>query len=351
MTERGDPGSPTLRMARAAALLTSVLLVSCGGAVSRAQPAPAGQSSLSVVADRALPGNTSRFDYLSLDSDSHRLYIAHLGAGTLLAFDIQAGAILAEIAGVPGVHGSLAVPALGRVYASATDTNQVAVIDIASLSVIATIPGGQYPDGIAFDPEVGKLYVSDETGGSVTVIDASTNQVLATIDLGGEVGNTVFDPGSHLLLAAVQTRDQLVTIDPTTDTVSGRYDTPGCNHPHGLAIDSARRLAFVGCESNAKMAVFDLTGHGVIGLHAVGNVPDVLALDPAWNLVYVAAESGPLTVFVESDTDVRQVAREDIGPNAHSIAVDPQTHHIFTPLANVGGVPVLRELAMAAPAQ
>jgi DNA-binding beta-propeller fold protein YncE len=133
--------------------------------------------------------------------------------------------------------------------------------------------------------------------------------------------------------------------------VSGRYDTRGCGHPHGLAVDPVRRLAFVGCEDNARIAVFDLMGHRLVSLHEVGDTPDVLAIDSGWNLLYVAAESGPLTVFAASDTDVRQVAQQDVGPNAHSIAVDPQTHRRFTPLANLGGGPILRELAMGAPTE
>jgi DNA-binding beta-propeller fold protein YncE len=217
--------------------------------------------------------------------------------------------------------------------------------------VVASVPAGQYPDAIVFDPDVGKLYVSDETGGTDTVIDASTDQVLGSIDLGGEVGNTVFDPGAHQILAAVQTRNQIVAIDPNSDTVSGRYDTPGCDHPHGLALDPTRRLLFVGCESNARLAVFDLTSDSIPGLHEVGSGPDVLAFDPGWNRVYVAAESGPLTVFEEAGSDVRSIAGADVGPNAHSIAVDPQTHHVFTPIANLGGGPVLRELAVPASAE
>jgi hypothetical protein len=111
------------------------------------------------------------------------------------------------------------------------------------------------------------------------------------------------------------------------------YDTRGRDRPHRVAIDSTRRLAFVGCESNAKSAVFDLTARSVTSLHHVGSTPDVLVLDPDWNLVYVAAERGPLTVFADSN------------------GVDPQTHHLFTPLANVGGATILREMAMAAPAE
>jgi hypothetical protein len=31
-----------------------------------------------------------------------------------------------------------------------------------------------------------------------------------------------------------------------------------------------------------------------------------------------------------------------VGPNAHTVAVDPVSHRVYFPLANVGGHPVLR---------
>lgn len=298
------------------------------------------------VRDVPLPGDTSRFDYESLDSTAHRLYIAHLGAGTLPVYDTAAGTIVGEVQDVPGVHGVLAVPDLGRVYASATDSNQVAVIDPQTLTVIATIPGGTYPDGLAYDPDVHKLYVSDETGGTDTVIDTSTDQVVATIPLGGEVGNTQFDPGSHQILVAVQTRNQIVSIDPQTDQVTGRYDTPGCEHPHGVQVSPDRRLVFVACESNARLVVMDLQSMSVTETHDVGSVPDVLAFDGPRRVLFVAAENGPLTAFSETDTGLKPLAQRDVGPNAHSVAVDPDTGHIYLPLANLGGQPVLREVSL-----
>jgi YVTN family beta-propeller protein len=308
-----------------------------------AQALPA---SFYTVRDVPLPGDTSRFDYVSLDPSSHRLFIAHLGAGTVPVYDIAAGAVVGEVQNVSGVHGVLAVPELGRVYASATGTNQVAVIDPQSLSVVATIPGGEYPDGIAYDPEVGKLYVSDESGGTATVIDTASNQVVATIPLGGEVGNTQFDAGAHRIIAAVQTRNQVVTIDPQTDQVSGRYDTPGCDHPHGVQISPDRRLAFVACESNAKLVVMDLQSMSVTETHDVGSVPDVLAFDAPRRVLYVAAESGPATAFSETDIGLKPLAQQSVGPNAHSMAVDPDSGHVYFPLANLGGQPMLREASV-----
>src|SRR5438105_7540892 len=158
-------------------------LIGLGIAAAPASPALSQQSPADffTVRDTPLPGDTSRFDYESLDSQTHRLYVTHLGAGTIAVYDIQAAAIVGEIRDVPGVYGVLAIPDLGRVYATATNSNQVAVIDPATLSVTAMIPGGVYPDGLAYDPEVGKLYVSDETGDTDTVIDTNTNQVVTTV--------------------------------------------------------------------------------------------------------------------------------------------------------------------------
>src|SRR4051812_25904928 len=247
-----------------ALLLIGALVAGCSRDAGAAHGPP-----FRTIRDVPLSGGTSRFDYQSLDPEAHRLYIAHLGAGLVTVFDTQAGAVVGDIKNVPGAHGVLVVPELARVYATATDANEVAVIDPNTLSVVATLPGGDYPDGLAYAPDVGKLYVSDEHGKTDTVIDARSNQVVATIPMGGEVGNTQYDPASHQIVAAVHS-GQLVAIDPTTDQVAGRYDVPGCREPHGLAIDPARRRAFVACEGNAKLVVMDMASMQAMSTLDVG---------------------------------------------------------------------------------
>ena len=131
---------------------------------------------LTLVAEVPLPGDTSRFDYESLDAGRHLLFIAHLGQSEVVVFDIRTQQVVRRIGGLRHVHGVLAVPELGRVYASATGTDEVVVIDEEGLTEVARIPGGNYPDGMAYAPQVGKLYVSDETGQTETVIDARSNR-------------------------------------------------------------------------------------------------------------------------------------------------------------------------------
>ena len=314
------------------------------GSSPAGRPPPA--ASLHVVADVPLPGPAVRFDYQSLDTMSGRLYIAHMGAGQVVVFDTRTQRVAGVVDGVPGVTGVWVVPELGRVYASATGLHQVAIIDARTLAIVARVGRIGFPDGIAYVPEVKKVFVSDESGGGELVIDASRDRATGTIPLGGEAGNTIYDPGSGCVLVAAQTRNEVVAIDPAAERLVGRFPIMGARHPHGLSVDAAGRRLFVASEGNATLSVVDLRTMRVVGRYPVGDDPDVLAFDPAWRRLYVAAEAGPLTVFDErGDSLVRVVSLRM--PHAHSVSVAPGTHRAYLPLQNLGGRPVLRIMATA----
>jgi DNA-binding beta-propeller fold protein YncE len=260
----------------------------------------------------------------------------------MVVFDINQQTTIGAVKDLKRVHGVLVVPELHRVYASATGTNELAVIDDRSLNIVARVPAGDYPDGIAYASKVSKLYVSDLHGKTDTVIDAKTNQRLITIALGGGAGNSQYDSVGERIFVTVEGREELAEIDPNTDQVVARYPLTGCKGSHGLLIDSARRLAFAACEDNSKLIVFDLETKKTTATLSVGADPDVLAFDAAMRRLYVSAESGVISVFDERDRGLQKVGEGFFAANAHSVAVDPNTHRIFFPLANVNGKPVLR---------
>jgi len=297
---------------------------------------------LRTLRDVPLGGGATRFDYQSFDPNTGRLYIAHLGDSTMVVFDTNKEAQVAEVKNLSRVHGILAVPELHLVYASATGTNELAIMDDSTLQIIARAPAGDYPDGIAYVPKVNKIYISDLHGKTDTVIDAKTNQRITTIPLGGGAGNTQYDSLSEHIFVTVHGKNQLAEIDPAKDEVIARYALPGCNEPHGLLIDSEHRLAFVACEENAKLAVVDLQSKSMTAIHSVGADPDVLAFDKGFARLYVSAESGVVSVFDERGRSLEKVGEGSFAPNAHSVAVDSRTHRVYFPLQNVGGKPTLR---------
>jgi DNA-binding beta-propeller fold protein YncE len=338
-----------------ASLVALGLLAACAVVPSResTRPPPPLPASLPLqtIADIPLPGGATRFDYQSLDPLTHRLFVAHLGAGMVTVVDIRSNHIIANLTGIAGVHGVLAIPQLGRVYASATDARQVVVIDEQSLQMVARIPAGVYPDGLAYVAARHEVFVSDEAGASDLVIDTQTNRLVATMPLGGEAGNTQYDPVSGHVYVDVQTQNALAAIDPATHAVVARYPLAGCAHDHSLLISVPHHLAFVACDGNATLLLLDLDTMQVLERQTVGDDPDVLAPDASTHLLYVASESGVLSVFDTQPRALRKIGEGYGAAAAHTVAVDPATHDLYLPLQEVNGRPVLRIARFRDPSQ
>ena len=322
-------------------LLTISLFAGLALRPAIAQGAAAGNSALRTVEDVPMPGPAVRFDYQSFDAAHGMLYIAHMNANQLVAFDVRTRKVAANLDGFAKVHGVLAVPQIDRVFASATGTHQLAIVAMSTLKKIASAGPIDYPDGIAYAPSVQRVFVSDEHGGVDAVVDAKTNTLIASIPLGGGAGNTVYDPGSGRILVAVHGLNQIAVIDPAGMKIVARYSLPGVEDPHGITIDQGHRLAFIAGEANHSLAVFDLKTMSTVAVHSVGDDPDVLAFDPGLGRLYVSAESGTVTVFQEAGGDLRTLAQFNM-PHAHTVAVDPQTHLVYLPLENIDGHPLLR---------
>jgi len=157
-------------------------------------------------------------------------------------------------------------------------------------------------------------------------------------------GNVLFDADQQILLVAVTPPDALALVDPTAGSVTRRIPLSGCRGAHGLAEDRSHRLAFVACEDNARLAVVDLRQGRQQAILAVGGGPDVLAYDAGLGRLYVASESGVVSVFDTTGPVVRKLGQAHLAAHAHSVSIDPRTHQVFFPLERLQGHPVLRVL-------
>lgn len=311
-----------------------------GWQVSVAGP-KAVRGGLRLVKEIPLSGPANRFDYQSFDAATGRIYMNHMDAGRTIVFDANRGEVLTEVAGVPRATGVWAVPQHHQVYVSAAGNHEVAIIDDRTLKIVGRVGAIRFPDGIAYATAADKVFVSDESGGVDVVIDPKTLRKLSTIPLGGEAGNTHYDSVSRCIVVAVQTRNELVAIDPGTERVVQRYNLPGSDGPHGFTIDERGRLAFVSSEGNGVLQVVDLRTMNVTQTLKISDDPDVLAWDPSWRRLYVAAESGAVSAFVADAKSLRPAGTIHM-PHAHTVSVDPRTHLVYVPLENVRGRPVLR---------
>jgi DNA-binding beta-propeller fold protein YncE len=287
---------------------------------------------LHVVARIPLPGGNSRFDYASLDPGRSLLFVAHLGASQVVEINTHTDRLVRIIPGLVQVHGVLVVPALHQIYATATGANMVVRINEDTGRVLGRTATGAYPDGLAYDPANRTIWATNESGGSETIVDAATGAPRGTVHLGGMAGNVAYDPASGHMLVDAQSSNQLAVIDPATRAVIRRVPLPGCSDDHSLTLDAPAQPAFVACDVNDVLLTVDTNTWRVIGTASVGVEPDVLAFDGGTGRLYVASESGWVTVFQLHGRRLHVIYSSYLADDAHVVAVDPVTGRSYFPV-------------------
>lgn len=329
---------------RASGGIALALVLAAGGTLATGAlraARPATRHTLKLVKTINLPGpRGKRFDYLIVDPDSHRLFSSHLGAGVINVIDTRTDRLIKTIPHTPGVEGVMPAPDLGKLYASDWLENKIAVIDLHTLRIMKKIPTAAKPDGIAYAEPFHKIYVSDERGKVEAVIDAKRDVQIKEIHFPSETGMPQYDPVSRKVYVNLESINRFAVIDPSTDRVVGEYPVGRCLGNHGMALDPAHHRAFLSCEENHLMTVFDLDRHVPIAYLPEARGADVVQFDAGLGRIYVACYRGAISVFQqESPERYRKLEDFPVPYAVHSIAIDPATHLVYAPEQQLDGHP------------
>ena len=330
-----------------ARLFATLLIVSlgCPGAVRQLSAA-----TLKKVAAFDLPGpGGKRFDYLTIDPDDHYLISAHLGAGQTYVIDLRTNKLVATVKDTPGAEGVEYVPETKKVYTSNAGDNTIGVIDLRQMKVIKKLRTERKPDGSAYAAPFHKLYVSDERGQAEAVVDVIKDEIVNTLHFDSETGMPQYDPAARKLYVNLQDQNLFAVVDPDNDQVIGRYPVGRCKGNHGMTLDPEHHRAFLSCEENDLMTVFDLDKHQAIAYLPLAEGPDVIKFDAGLGRIYAACYSGAISVFHQDDPNhYRKIEDFKVQHAVHSLAVDQETHRVYTPEQEENGKPVARMIVYEA---
>lgn len=275
-----------------------------------------------------------RWDYVTFDSASHRVFVAHGDRVTVV--DGHDGSILGQIEGFPGgTHGiAIAAPA-GRGYTDDGRAGEAGSFDLKTLHVEKRLKADADADGLIYDPISGHVFVINGDSGTVTVIDPSANRVVDTIRVIGklEFGLSGGDGNIYVNGAELQ---QIVRINTKTNQVDARWSIPTCSKPHGLAFDAASHRLFSSCLNNALVVVNSDSG-GIVATVPIGRGTDAAAFDPKRKLVFSSnGQDGTLSIIQEKDPNT-YVSLGDIptAPTARTMSIDPDSGRIYLVAADL----------------
>jgi DNA-binding beta-propeller fold protein YncE len=273
-------------------------------------------------------GGEGGWDYLSVDTASHKLYVSN--SSKIHIIDLTTNKLIGTISGLNGVHGIAVVPASGKGFISNGKRDNIIVFDLITLKVIdsLTIPGKK-PDAIIYDPFSKRVFSFNGGSSNATAIDGMTGKVLGSVKLGGNPEFAASDEKGKMFVN-LEEENAIQSFDPITLKVIATWKISPVESPSGLAIDLQHNRLF-SAGGNKLMAVVDASSGKLLASVPIGTRVDGAGFDQVRQLAFSSNGEGTLTIIKESAPG-KFVVVENIKtlPGARTMTVDQSTHKVYT---------------------
>jgi len=283
------------------------------------------------VVKRMPVGGEGGWDYLKVDADAHRLYVAR--GDHMMIVDEVSGKVIGDLPNTKGIHGAAIAADLGKGYTSNGGASTVTVFDLQTMKPKGEIKTtGDNPDSIIYDPATKRVFTMNGKSNNSTVIDATTDKVVGTVNLGGRPEEPALD-GRGNMFVNLEDKSSIMEFDTKTLMVKGTWSLAPCDGPSALAADTKSHRLFAACDK--MIAVFNADTGKVVATPAIGGDPDGNGFDPGTGLIFATCREGLLTVIHEDSPDKYTiVGNVQTQFGARTMALDPKTHHVFTETAD-----------------
>ena len=313
-------------------LLYAPVLTLCAAFVVAAQT-----SQYPVIKKISLPG-TGGWDYVTIDDNARRVYIAH--ATQVEVIDADSYEPVGVIPNTLGAHGVAVASEFGRGYITAGKADAVIIFDLKTLKKIGEVKVGKKPDAIIYDPATKHIFAMNGESDSTTVINAQDGKAVATIPIGGGPEFAAADGKGNVYINDEE-KNEMVRIDSKQNKVLAHWPLAPCTGPASMAIDASNRRLFAGCRGKS-MAVVDADSGKVIANIPVGDHVDSTIYDPSNKRVFNSTGDGHVYIFVQDGPD-KYTLLETVTtvPKSKTMGVDMKTHRLWIPSLEDGKFTIL----------
>jgi len=290
------------------------------------------------VIKRMQVGGDGGWDYLYIDPDTSRLFIAR--GSHFQVVDVNSGKVIGDIAiaNSTNSHGIALVTDLGKAFTSNGTANTVSVVDLKTLKAtqVIDIPG-MNPDSIRYDPVTKKIFTFNGKSMDSTVIDAASNKVIGRVDLKGKPEEAISD-GKGNMWVNLEDKSTIEEFDAKTYAIKGSWPLAPCDGPSAMAYDDAHHRIFVACDK--VMVVVNSDNGKVVASPPIGGDPDGNGYDPGTGLAFASCRDGFVSVIHEDSPDKYTVVGNiNTQAGTRTMSLDPKTHMVYTVTADFRPAP------------
>ena len=283
---------------------------------------------------KTLPiGGEGAWDYLTVDAPSHRLFVPRTTHTMVLDED---GKVLGDIPGQKGAHGVAVVPKLNRGFITdGGGTGAIIVFDLKTYAVLGRIQTVPDSDGIIYDASQNHVLAVSGDGGTLMTFRPDIDPVngkVVSIDLGGKPEFLAAD-GAGKVFINLEDKDLVAVVDLKSGKVINRWPVAPGGHPVGMALDPATNSLIIGCRNPKMMIVMSTDSGKITASLPIGAGVDATKVDGGQ--AFASSADGTLTVAAQKNGKFEVVQTVKTPPAARTMGIDPQTHRIFMPTAEL----------------
>lgn len=299
-----------------------------------ALPAPSARAQGYGVAQVFKVGGAGSWDYLTVDSQSHLLFVPRSTHTQVL--DEATGRVVADIPGQKRNHGVAVARSAGRGFISDGDDGSVVIFDLKTYKVLGKVKAADDADGIIYDEGSGKVLLS--CGDSAVLIpispdvDPNGGSADPAIDLGGKPEFLGAD-GKGRAYVNLEDKDQVAVVDIKAGKVVAKYSVAPGGSPVGMAVDAANNRLFIGCRNPQKMIVMDATNGKILADLPIGAGVDATKFGNGE--AFASCRDGTLTVVRETAPGTFSVVQTvQTKSGARTMGLDADSQTIYLPTAD-----------------
>jgi hypothetical protein len=279
-------------------------------------------------------GGEGRWDYATFDPTTHLLYVTRQVHTQVI--DPATGKVVADIAPQARSHGVAIATDANRGFISDGEGADIQVFDPKTNAVLGKIAAADDADGIIYDPGSDRVLVA--CGDSAKLLVFPPNIDLAngkpdSVDLAGKPEFLAAD-GKGKAYVNINDKSEIAVVDLKSLTVTNRWPiAPGTN-ANGLAIDPAKGRLFIGCR-NQKMIVMSTDDGKILADLPIGRGNDACCFNPTTSEAFASCGDGTVTMVKETAPNTFEATKITTKPGARTMAVDPATHTLYLPDAEM----------------
>ncbi len=280
-------------------------------------------------------GGEGGWDYVTVDSQTHRLFVTRTTHTQVI--DADSGKVLGDIPGQKTAHGVAIVPKLSRGFITdGGGTGAIVVFDLTSYAVLGRIKTMPDSDGIIYDPKSDRVLAVSGDGGALMTfkpdIDPNNGKIDPPIMLGGAPEFLAAD-GTGKVYVNLADKDVVAVVDLNSRSVVARWPVVPGGKPVGMSIDPAAHRIFIGCRSPQKMIVMNTDTGRIEASFPIGAGVDATAFDRGQ--AFVSCRDGSLFEFGEKSGKFELDEAVKTPEGARTMGFDHATHRIYLPTAEL----------------